>query len=104
MKKLKTVVAAKKEILELQAFVLIVESYEVFTLNQRVLKEYAYLGSIVKVVEKVNIEIGRDIIDSAFVTQLLQSKPQDELHKILKSNYLLKTRPARRISKQKQYF
>jgi hypothetical protein len=99
--KLKTVAAAKKEISELQAFVALVESYEVSTLKQRVLKEYAYLGSIIKVVERVNKELGRDTIDNAFVSQLLRSKSQDELHKILKSNYLLKTRPARR--RQKQY-
>ena len=48
MKMLKTVDAAKKEIKELQDFVFLVENYEVTTVEQKILKEYAYVGSMVK--------------------------------------------------------
>ena len=96
MKMLKTVDAARKEIKELQDFVFLVENYEVTTVEQKILKEYAYVGSIIKVVENINKEFGPDTIDKTTVSNLLQSKPQDELHKRLKSNYLLKTRHTRR--------
>lgn len=96
MKRLPTVEAAKKEIKELQDFVFLVENYETSNLEEQILKEYAYLGSIKKVVEKINSELETDIIDCDFVRRLIQSKPKDNLHKVLKSNYLLKTRPARR--------
>lgn len=92
---LKTVESAKKGIKELQDFVFLVENYDTSTLERKVLKEYAYLGSIIKVVEKINKEFG-STINSAYVSQLIKSKPKDELHKVLKSNYLLKTRPSRR--------
>lgn len=100
---LKTVDAAKKEINQLQNFVLLVENYEVNTLEQKVLKEYAYLGSMSKVVDRINQELGIDTIDKEYVSKLLQSKPIDPLHKILKSNYLLKTRAARRKPNTKSY-
>jgi hypothetical protein len=54
MKMLKTVDAAKKEIKELEEFVFLVENYEVTTVEQKILKEYAYVGSMVKVVENIN--------------------------------------------------
>ncbi|WP_161487567.1 hypothetical protein [Paenisporosarcina indica] len=41
MKLLRTVEAAKKEIKELQAFVVLVETYKPSTLEEKILKEYA---------------------------------------------------------------
>jgi len=93
---LKTVEATKKEIKVLQEFVSLVENYEVTTLEQKILKEYAYLGSIDKVVENINREYRSEVIDKTFISSLLLSKPQDELHKQLKSNYLKKRRPSKR--------
>lgn len=54
MKMLKTVESAKKAIKDLQDFVSLVESYEVTTIEQKVLKEYAYTGIMAKVVENIN--------------------------------------------------
>ena len=104
MKLLRTVEAAKKEIEELQAFVFLVENYKTSTLEEKILKEYALLGSINKVVGKINEEYGTETIDGAFVTKLITSKPQDELHKRLKSNYLLKTRHTRKKTSKYSYF
>jgi hypothetical protein len=98
MKMLKTVDAAKKEIKELQDFVFLVENYEVTTVEQKILKEYAYSGSIVKVVATINNEFGLDTIDHTFVSDLLKSKPQDELHKRMKAHYLDKPRHTRKKS------
>jgi len=95
---LKTVDAAKKEIKELQDFVFLVENYEVTTVEQKILKEYAYVGSIIKVVENINKEFGPDTIDKTTVSNLLKSKPQDELHKRMKAHYLDKTRHTRKKS------
>lgn len=96
MHRLTTVELAKKRIKELQDFVFLVENYEVITLEQKILKEYAYYGSMVKVVAKINKEFGPDTIDNPFISTLLLARPQDELHKVLKTNYLFKTRHARR--------
>ena len=96
MKMIKTMESAKKAIKELEDFVFLVENYEVTTLEQRILKEYAYTGSIPKVVANINRELQMEMIDHTSVSNLLQSKSQDPLHRILKDNYLLKTRPARR--------
>lgn len=101
MKLIRTVEAAKKDIKELQDFVVLVETYKPSTLEEKILKEYALLGSVNKVVMKINDEHGREVIDGAFVKKLITSKPQDELHKRLKTNYLLKTRPLR--SKSRYY-
>ena len=51
---------------------------------------------MIKVVENINKEFGPDTIDKTTVSNLLQSTPQDELHRRLKSNYLLKTRHTRK--------
>lgn len=97
MKLLKTVDAEKKEIKDLQAFVELVENYEATTLEQKVIKAYAHHGSINKVVIMVNEQAQcNELIDSEYVTNLIKSKPHDKLHKMLKTNYLLKTRPTRR--------
>lgn len=95
MKRLKTVEGTKKEIKRLQDFVRLVENYDASTIEKKVIKEYAYLGSIEKVASKMNKEHGLTI-DSTYVSQFIKSKPQDELHKLIKSHYLLKTRPSRR--------
>ncbi|WP_342541939.1 hypothetical protein MHH33_12800 [Paenisporosarcina sp. FSL H8-0542] len=96
MKSIKTVDAAKKEIQVLEDFVSFVENYQATTLVQKILKAYAYSGSIAKVVANMNNEFGPDTIDHTFVSNLLKSKPQDELHKRMKAHYLHKTRHTRK--------
>ena len=96
MKNIKTVDAAKKEIQKLEEFVSLVENYQATTLPQKIVKAYAYSGSIAKVVATINNEYGPDTIDKTYVTDLLKSKPQDELHKHMKANYLTKTRHTRK--------
>lgn len=104
MKLLKTIEATKKEIKELQSYVFLVENYQATTLEEKILKEYALLGSINKVIDKINDEYGHERIDGAFVTKLITSKPMDELHKRLKSNYLMKTRHTRTKPSKNTYF
>jgi len=99
LKRLRTIATAKKEIHELQTYVNLVENYETNTLEQSIFKSYAYTNSLQKVVETINKDleiIGEPLIDQDYVTLLIKSKPQDELHKVLRSNYLLKTRHTRK--------
>ena len=98
MTKLKTVGQAKKKIAELQSFVDLVEGYHAETLEQQIIKEYAYLGNLGKVAEKVN-EMGYLIHGQPYkgtdITDVIRGKGNDELHKVIRSGYLLKTRHIR---------
>ena len=96
MKTLKTVEGAKKEIRELQRYVFLVENYKATTLEEKIIKEYAHLGSIAKVAASINQELAFGAIDSTYVSNVIKSKPKDDLHKLIKTYYLIKTRPARR--------
>lgn len=102
MKRLPTVSEAKTEIRSLQSFVQLVEEYQTKTLEQKILKTYAYTGSIKEVVSQLNQvleDVNLPLIDAALVTDLLKSKPKDQLHRILRTNYLNKTRHMRKTEK-----
>lgn len=92
MLKLFTVSGAKAEIKRLQDFVDLVESYTADTMDKAIILEYAYTNSIVKVSEKLGI-------DQDYVRSLICSKGKDELHKKLRSMYMLKTKGTRRKPK-----
>ena len=79
---------AKEEIIRLQRYVELAESYKADTLEKQIIKEYAYTYSIEKVAKNLNI-------DRKPVISTIRSKGVDELHKIVRSGYLLKTRPQR---------
>lgn len=107
MKQLPTVSKAKEEIKQLQAYIQMAEEYETHTLQQQVIKSYAYTGSIQKVTALINED--RTLhrmprIDSDFVTEFIQSKPIDDLHKILRSNYLQKTKHSRKKQPERNHF
>jgi hypothetical protein len=101
MRTLKTVDQAKRKIETLQMFVDLVEGYRPETIEQKVLKEYAYLGNIVKVAEKVN-SMGYSIDERPYegtdISNIIKGKGNDELHKYIRKGYLIKTRPSRRRS------
>ncbi|MFC5591590.1 hypothetical protein ACFPRA_22145 [Sporosarcina soli] len=100
MKNLKTVDQAKKEIATLQRFIDLVESFQPETLKEQIIKEYAYIGSIEKVAIKV-YELGYSKSDGnpyekGDITNIIIGKPANDLHKLIKSGYLKKTRHSRR--------
>lgn len=98
MKLLPTIEKAKQEILALQNFVLLAEEHGMNNLKDRVIKMYAYTGSIEKVVTEINndlISTGEQMIDRDFVTDTIKSRPTDSLHKIVRSNYFKKTKHSR---------
>lgn len=88
-----TVDKARKELEFLTHFLELVESYNPDTLEKKIILEYAHFDSGKKVFELLN-KIG--LVDEyEFVMNVIKSKPMDELHKIVRSDYMLRTRAAR---------
>lgn len=99
MKHLPTVSRAKEEIEVLQDYVLLAETYHANTLEKQIIKRYAYTGSIQKVVDQLNEErTAQNLlpIDAAFVSQTIQSRAKDPLHRLLRTNYMNKTKHTRK--------
>lgn len=98
MTKFQTVQQSKKQIVKMQEFVDLVEAYQPETLEQQIIKEYAHSGSIVKVAEKVN-SLGYSIegrpYEGADISAVIRGKGNSDLHKVIRSGYLLKTRHSR---------
>jgi hypothetical protein len=80
---------AKSEIKRLTYLVNLIESYQPSTLEQEIIKEYATVSSIPVVSKKLNVSYEK-------VVEVISSKGKDELHKQVRSWYMLKTRPSRR--------
>lgn len=99
IKNFKTVDQAKKEIEGLLRYVYLAETFVPISLEDHILREYAYLGSIPKVVEKMNDEgfskEGKPI-ESEDVRTVLNRRGEHELHKTIRTVYMKRTRPARR--------
>lgn len=99
MKYITTVEKAIEEIETLQEFVFLAKRYDAKSLDQKIIKEYAYRGSISEVVKVLNSErsnTGFEEVDSSYVSSVIKSKPSDPLHKIIKTSYLKRTRHVRR--------
>lgn len=107
MKYLPTISRAKEEIEYLQDYVLLAETYHANTLDKQIIKLYAYTGSIQKVTAQIN-EVREaqnlPLIDATFVSRSIQSKPKDLLHKLLRANYLQKTKHVRKKSAERDQY
>lgn len=102
MKLLPTVSKAKEEIEFLQKYVFLAETYEAQSVQEQIIKLYAYTGSIQKVTDQLNAERAQEKllpIDSKVVSEVIQSRPMDPLHKLVRTNYFNKTLPTRQRSK-----
>ena len=84
---------AKAEIEKLQHFVDLAESYEPITLEEMAIHQYAYLGSVKKVAEKLN-GLGCNIegrkVESSDISSIIKRRPKDELHSFIKKSYTVK--------------
>lgn len=103
MKRLPIVSKAKKEIEFLQEYVFLAETYQPESLQQQIIQLYAFTGSIQKVTAQLNAERAQEKlmpIDATIVSEVIQSKPMDSLHKLVRTNYFNKTLPARKRSKE----
>ncbi|PLR81835.1 hypothetical protein CVD25_15310 [Bacillus canaveralius] len=100
MAKLITLKRAAEEIKRLQEYISLVESYEADTIDMLLIKEYAKTNSLKEAVSILNTRgythtIDGEPIDQQYAVSVIKGKTTDELHKILKSGYLLKTRKNR---------
>lgn len=81
MKNFLTVEQAKKNIKELQIYVNLAETSIPQCLKEKVIKEYAFLGSLQKVSHKLDIEV-------EIVRDILKEKSENQLHKIIRTGYM----------------
>lgn len=98
MNRLPTVSKAKEEIAQLQEFIWLAENHAEETLSQQIIKRYAYTGSIVKVVAELNAEREQEgllPIEPDYVSEVIRSKPKDQLHRLVRTQYMKKTKHTR---------
>ncbi len=93
MQNFMTVAQAKLKIQELSRYVYLAETLEAKSLDDQMIKHYAHLGSLNKVVHKMN-QLGYEIeVDD--VRAALQQTSISELHKIIRVGYMKRTRAGR---------
>ena len=95
MKILPTVYKAKAEIGRLEQFVTLAECYGEQTIEKQIIKRYAFVGSVAKVVAQLNderVQTGLAPIELTYAKEVIQSKPADDLHRIVRTNYRRKIR------------
>lgn len=99
MKRLPTVEGAIKEIKALQHFVELAQHHPEKSLFDKSIKLYAFTGSLKETTKIINEERAKfdlPLIEESTVRKAIVSTPKDPLHKLLKTNYMIKSRPARR--------
>ncbi len=95
MKDFRTLDQAKKDLVVIQHYIDLVESYEPRTLTQQIIHTYALLGSIQKTAEAMSK--GGNVITAEEVTTHITSSaaPKDILHKLIKTLYRKRARKNR---------
>jgi uncharacterized protein YceH (UPF0502 family) len=94
---------AREEILKLQQYIDLVETYEADTLDKLIIKEYALTNSIDKTVKAVNAvgyAINQKVVERDYVVSLLKKRGKDELHKLVRSAYMEKTKYTRAVERR----
>jgi hypothetical protein len=103
MVKLITVKKAQEEIIRLQEYVDLVDSYEVSTLDTWIIKEYALTNSIKEVVKQGAvagmIQPNGESLDKAYIVSVINGKATDKLHRLVKSGYRLKIKPSQKYKR-----
>ncbi|MFP3324585.1 hypothetical protein R0K05_15975 [Planococcus sp. SIMBA_160] len=95
MKRLKPLAEVKTDVQELKDYIDLVENYETNTLAQKVVKSYACTSSLSKTLLEINAELqsaNLPCIEHSYVLNLIKSKPQDDLHKLVRSSYFSKVK------------
>lgn len=97
-----TVKKAKEEVERLQRYITLVESYKADTVEKQIIKNYACTNSMAKVV-KVMTDEGYSV-DHQYVSSVISGKPSDELHRIIRTGYMKRTKPSRKSHTKSSYF
>ncbi|MGG3943385.1 hypothetical protein ABEV54_18320 [Peribacillus psychrosaccharolyticus] len=98
MDKFVSVTKAKQDVKMLTSYINLWESYEADTVYRKIIKEYALLSSLEEVANRLNLRgcrINGRPIESDDVRSVLKERPKDDLHKIVRSGYLRKTKSKR---------
>jgi len=95
--KLMTYNRAKGECERLQKYTKLVEEYPSESLEQWIIKEYAFTNSLVEVARRASekgLRVNGEEIDRDYVVFVIDSKPQprDRLHNLLRNAYKAKSR------------
>lgn len=89
-----TVDQAKERMHKLQTYIYLAETFEPATLEEQMVKQYAYLGSLHKVAEQMN-EMGYEVeVDD--VRQAMQARSKNELQKIVRAGYVKRGKTSRK--------
>jgi hypothetical protein len=94
---------AREEIVRLQQYIELVETYETNTLDKLIIKEYALTNSIDKTIKAVNAAgyaIDHKEVERDYVVSLLKKRGKDELHKLVRSAYMQKTKYTRAVERE----
>jgi hypothetical protein len=89
---------AKEEVKRLQAYIDLVDNFEADTIEKKIIKEYAFTNNgseIARIFEQRGITMSGKPITKEDVLSVIKGKANDELHKILKSGYLKRTKHSR---------
>ncbi|SMQ77549.1 hypothetical protein SAMN05444673_2883 [Bacillus sp. OV166] len=87
----KRLVKLQSQVIDLEVFIGEAETYNAESFEQKVIKEYAYLGSLFKVTAKLNkelLEMGEEgKLKMSDISSIIESQPIDELHKNVRKIY-----------------
>lgn len=78
---------AKKQIKELREFISLIQNYEASTFEQEACYLYVQLESVSKVADELNkkgYKVGNRKVISKDVSDIIRSKPADEMHELAK--------------------
>jgi hypothetical protein len=98
MAKLITVRKAKEEVIRLREYIDLAESYETDSLEKLIIKEYAFTNSIAEIMRIFELRgILKDgkPVEKQYIVSVINGKAYDQLHRIMKSGYLSKTKCSR---------
>lgn len=94
---------AKDEVEFLLSYISLIENHKIESIEDLIIYEYAIYNSISKVIKNINLDnellnLNSYSITPSFVKDIIMSSPKNELHKLIRKQYLIKTRPQRRRS------
>jgi hypothetical protein len=96
---------AKKQIVWLQHYIALIENYQPNTLDKFIVLSYAKTNSIDKTLElvmKSSYSLEPQSIERDYIVKVLKQIGKDELHKLVRSAYMAKTKDHRRKARNRE--
>ena len=104
---LKSYIQAKKEAKLLLDYIKLIEQFEINTLSDLIIYQYAIHNSIGKVINEIkskkntfSFTIEYEQITPDFIKNIILAKPENQLHSTIRKGYLRKTKPQRNSKNQ----